>query len=54
MRHRLIIGHRGILLTNMRQPTNNESRYQGIEHIPTSVNIGVGVEHLRNPLIRRH
>ena len=54
MRHHLITGHWGISLKNVRQPTNNESRYQGTECIPTSVNKGVGVEHLRNTLIRRH
>jgi hypothetical protein len=54
MRHRLIIGHLGIPLTNMRQYTDNESRYQGTEYISTNVNKGVGVEHLRDPFIRRH
>jgi hypothetical protein len=38
----------------MRQPTDNESRYQGTEYILTSVNKGVEVEHLKNPSIRRH
>jgi hypothetical protein len=54
MRRHLITGHRSILLTNVRQPTDNESRYQGTEYIPTNVNKGVGVEHLRDPLIKRH
>jgi hypothetical protein len=54
MRHHLITGHRGIPLTNARQPTDNESRYQGTEYILTIVNKGAGVEHLKNPSIRRH
>ena len=54
MRHHLIIGHWGIPLTNVRQPTDNESRYQGTEYIITSVNKGVEFEHLKNPLIKRH
>jgi hypothetical protein len=54
MRHRLITSHWGIPLKNMRQPTDNESRYQGNEYILTSVNKGFGVEHLNNPSIRRH
>jgi hypothetical protein len=54
MRLRLITGHEGIPLTNARQPTDDESRYQGTEHILTSVNKGIEVEHLKNPSIRRH
>jgi hypothetical protein len=50
----LITGHQGIPLTNMRQPTDNERRYQGTEYILTSVNKGVKVEHLKNPSIMRH
>ena len=54
MRHRLITVHWGIPLKNARQPTNDESRYQGTEYISTNVNEGAGVEHLKDPLIRRH
>ena len=54
MRPRLITGHWGILLTNARQPTDDESRYEGTEYILTSVNKGFGVKHLKNPLIRKH
>jgi hypothetical protein len=54
VRHRFIIGHSGISLTNVREPIDNESRYQVIEYILTSVNRGVGVEHLKHPSIRRH
>jgi hypothetical protein len=38
----------------MRQPTDNESRYQGTEYILTSVNNGAGVEHLKDPSIMRN
>jgi hypothetical protein len=54
MRHHFITIHLCIPLTNVRQPTDNESRYQGTEYILTSVNKGFGVEHLKNPSIRRH
>ena len=54
MRHRLITGHWGIPLTNVRQPIDDESRYQGTEYIITSVNKGFGVEHLKNPSIMIH
>jgi hypothetical protein len=54
MRHCLITGHSCISLTNARQPIDNESRYKGTKYILTSVNRGVGVEHLKNPSIRRH
>ena len=53
-RLRLITDHWGIPLTNVRQPTDDESRYQGTECILTSVNKGFGVEHLKNPSIMRH
>jgi hypothetical protein len=33
----------------VRQPTDNESRYQGTKYILTSANKGVSVEHLKNP-----
>jgi hypothetical protein len=51
MRLCLITGHLGISLTNVRQPTDNESRYRDIEYIITSVNKGVEVGHLKNPSI---
>ena len=54
MRHGLITNHWGIPLTNTRQPTDNESRYQGTEYISTNVTKGVSVEHVRDTLIKRH
>jgi hypothetical protein len=54
MRLHLITGHEAISLTNGRQPTDYESRYQGSEYSLTSVNKGVKLEHLKNPSFRRH
>jgi hypothetical protein len=43
-----------ILSINVRQPTDNESRYQGTKYILTSVNKGDEVEQLKNLLIMRN
>ena len=42
------------IVNKREQPIDNESRYQGIEYIITSLNKGFGVKHLNNPSIKRH
>jgi hypothetical protein len=54
MRLCLITNHYGIPLKNVRQPIDNESRYQGTKYIITSVNKVVEFKHLNNPSIKRH